>query len=104
MAIAHSRDQLATLLPTMPWFSQLPQDVVDRFLSSIKYVEQKLAHMEHGQIRQILNDHEFKAFLTLVGTNEEKFAAFDGRFCDLTPDNFHCAVGNGYCDPGSCHL
>jgi hypothetical protein len=43
MAIAHSRDQLATLLPTMPWFSQLPQDVVDRFLSSIKYVEQKLA-------------------------------------------------------------
>jgi hypothetical protein len=51
MAIAHSRDQLATLLPPMPWFSRLPEDVVDRFLSNTKYVDQTLAHMEHGQIQ-----------------------------------------------------
>ena len=103
MKSATTKEEAGSILRSMNWYAQLPADVVTGFLSTMQYVEGHLAHMEQDPIRKILGDKDFLEFLTAVGTDEEKFKKYGGRFCTGDIASRYCADGSGFCDPSWCH-
>jgi hypothetical protein len=103
MNVATTTEELADILSTMPWIKKVSSEELRTFISSTKYVEGHLAHMEYARIKEKLSDKEFLQLLTAVGTDQVKFEKYSGRFCTGDPAYRYCAVGNGYCDESWCH-
>jgi hypothetical protein len=54
MVGAKSIEDLARLLPVQTWYPKVDTKILADFLSSVKYVDGHLAHMEHEEIQSAL--------------------------------------------------